>query len=133
MSFQIKLSVETSDIDMMGHVNNIVYLRWAQEAAIAHWETAASLQDQAQIAWIVLRHEIDYKLPARLGDEVVIQTWVGEAAGLTFERHTKILRAKDLQLLAQARTLWCPINPQTGHPRRVSLSVRSQFSATPNT
>ena len=76
----------------------------------------------------VLRHEIDYKTPACLGDEVIIQTWVGEATGLAFERHTHVLRSSDMQLLAQARTVWCPISTKTGRPQRVSVSLRSQFS-----
>jgi acyl-CoA thioester hydrolase len=126
--FQIIRRAETADIDMMGRVNNTVYLRWAQEVAIAHWQVMASPQAQAEIAWVVMRHEIDYKAPALPGDEVIVQTWVGTAEGLTFERHTKILRAADELLLAQARTLWCPIDLQTGRPKRVSAALRAQFS-----
>ena len=76
----------------------------------------------------MLRHEIDYKAPATLDDEIVLRTWVGKASRLTFERFTEIRRKNDDQLLAQARTLWCPINAQTGRPTRVSEDVRKQFS-----
>ncbi len=113
---------------MMGHVNNIVYLRWAQEVAIAHWQAVASAEDQAATGWVVRRHEIDYKASALLDEEVIIQTWVGIATGLTFERHTRIVRAADQELLAQARTLWCPINLQTGRPQRINAALRAQFS-----
>ena len=80
------------------------------------------------IGWVVLRHEIDYKTPATLGDEIVLRTWVGKATGLTFERFTEIRRKSDRQLFSQARTLWCPVNTQTGRPMRVSGEVRAQFS-----
>ena len=126
--FRLALSVAETDIDALGHVNNIVYLRWVQEAAIAHWRAVASAATQTEIVWVVLRHEIDYKAPALLGDEVIAKTWVGQAAGLTFERHTEIVRAADEQLLARARTLWCPINAQTGRPQRLSAALRAQFS-----
>jgi acyl-CoA thioester hydrolase len=59
---------------------------------------------------------------------VVLRTWVGKATRLTFERFTEILRDRDGRLLSEARTLWCPIDAQTGRPVRVSAEVRAQFS-----
>ena len=126
--FEIRVRVGSEDIDGQGHVNNVVYLRWAQEVATAHWETLAPAEALESVAWVVLRHEIDYKAPALLGDELRVRTWVGTLEGLSFERHTEIVRAADEKLLARARTLWCPINPQTGGPKRVSAEVRAAFS-----
>ena len=129
--------VQRADIDQQNHVNNIVYLRWVQEVATAHWEAAAPATTRDAIGWVVLRHEIDYKTPASLGDEVVLRTWVGEATRITFERFTEIRRlavggqkseAGGETLLAQARTLWVPINPETGKPTRVPAEVRARFS-----
>ena len=116
------------DIDEQNHVNNTVYLRWVQEVATAHWRVVASAEAQGSISWVVLRHEIDYKAPASPGDEVVLRTWVGKATRLTFERFTEIRRNGDGQMLSTARTLWCPINAQTGRPVRVPIEVREQFS-----
>ena len=130
--------VSASDIDEQNHVNNTVYLRWVQEVATAHWKSLASTEAQAAIGWVVLRHEIDYKMPASLGDEVILRTWVGEASRLKFERFTEILRKTDPppdgfavannQVLARARTVWVPIDTRTGKPTRVSAEVRAQFS-----
>ncbi len=113
----------------MEHVNNTVYLRWVQDVATSHWRAVAAAEAQTAFVWVVLRHEIDYKAPGFLGDEVLLRTWVGEASRLTFERHTQIMRRHDEQLLAQARTLWCPISTTTGRPARVSEELRAQFSA----
>jgi acyl-CoA thioester hydrolase len=117
-----------SDIDEQNHVNNTVYLRWVQDVATAHWRALASAEAQAAIAWVVLRHEIDYKTPATLDDEIALRTWVGRATRLTFERFTEIRRKSDRQLFSQARTLWCPIDVNTGRPTRVSAEVRARFS-----
>jgi acyl-CoA thioester hydrolase len=127
-SFEITVSVMPGDIDEQNHVNNTVYLRWVQEVATAHWRATADVEAQENIGWVVLRHEIDYKAPACLGDQVVLRTWVGKATRLTFERFTEILRSSDRQLLSNARTLWCPINAQTGRPIRVPPEVRERFS-----
>jgi len=126
--FEMIISVLPGDIDEQNHVNNTVYLRWVQDVATAHWRAVASPKAQEIIGWVVLRHEIDYKGPATLGDEVVLHTSVGKATRLTFERFTEIRRNRDGRLLSEARTLWCPIDAQTGRPIRVSAEVRSQFS-----
>ena len=126
--FEMTVSVLPGDIDEQNHVNNTVYLRWVQDVATAHWQAVASLEAQKSIGWVVLRHEIEYKNPAGLADKIMLRTWVGKATRLTFERFTEILRNGEGQLLSNARTLWCPINAQTGRPMRVPPEVRAQFS-----
>jgi len=128
MPFEMTVSVLPDDIDEQNHVNNTVYLRWVQEVATAHWRAIASGEAQENIGWVVLRHEIDYKAPAAFGDQIMLRTWVGKATRLTFERFTEIRRNSDGQLLSKDRTLWCPINAQTGRPVRVPAEVRAQFS-----
>ncbi len=149
-TFEMIVSVLPGDIDEQNHVNNTVYLRWIQDVATAHWKTLASAESQAAIGWIVLRHEIDYKMPASLGDEILLRTWVGKASRLKFERFTEIRRKSgrsnaepssgeidppqdgfavaNNQVLAQARTVWVPIDVRTGKPARVSADVRARFS-----
>ncbi len=125
-----------ADIDEQNHVNNAIYLRWVQDVATAHWKSLASAEAQSAIGWVVLRHEIDYKLPASLGDEIILRTWVGRASRLKFERFTEVRRKAspeqgrkiDMQLLAQACTLWVPVDVRTGKPMRVSAEVREKFS-----
>src|SRR5690242_16716738 len=126
--FEMIVSVRPADIDEQNHVNNTVYVKWIQDVATAHWLAISSPDAQETIGWVVLRHEIDYTAPAGLGDEVTLATWVGKASRLTFERFTEIRRKGDGQLLSKARTLWCPINAQTGRPTPVPPEVRTQFS-----
>jgi acyl-CoA thioester hydrolase len=125
--FEMTVSVLPGDINGQNHVNNTVYLPWVQEVATAHWQAIASSEARKGIGWVVLRHEIDYKTPACLGDEIVLRTWVGKATRITFERFTEIRRG-DGRVLSTARTLWCPINAQTGRPVRVPAEVRERFS-----
>lgn len=124
------MEITPADIDELGHVNNVVYLRWVQDAATAHWRAAATAEQQEAVAWVALRHEIDYKHPAMPGDTIVASTWVGSADSVRFERFVEILRANDRKLLARARTLWCPISRATGRVTRVGDDVRRVFSRT---
>lgn len=126
--FELRIEILLEDIDQLNHVNNVVYLRWVQEAAIAHWTALASPEAQAELFWVVVRHEIDYKRPALLRDGIIARTWVGPAGPRSFERNTELLRAGDRALLARARTLWCPMDRRTGRPATVSAEVRAAFA-----
>lgn len=126
--YELDINIEASDIDMLGHVNNVVYVRYVQEAAVAHWNAAASEEDKKNYFWVVTRHEIDYIRPAFQKDSVLARTWVGKEEDGLFERHTELLRKADLKLLARARTVWCPINPETMRPTKVSESVYKGFA-----
>ena len=126
--FGLTRHVEADDLDERAHVNNVVYLRWVQDAAAAHWSVLAPEGAGEEIAWVALRHEIDYLKPALLGDEIAIMTWVGVAEGLSFERLTEIRRRSNDVVLARARTLWCPVDSRTGRPRRVSAEIRARCS-----
>ena len=126
--FELAISVTPSDIDQLGHVNNVRYVQWVQDAAVGHWRAGAPPEAQQKLLWVVLRHEIDYRQPAFLGDKIIARTWVGTASRLRFERHTELLRARDRVLLANARTIWCPIDADTKKPTGVSTEVRACFS-----
>lgn len=131
-AFELIIPVAPADIDQLGHVNNVAYLRWVQDIAVAHWRAVAPEEDQKNLIWFVLRHEIDYKQPAFMGDTLVVRTWVGQATRLKFERHTEFIRASDGRLVVKARTIWCPINVATGRPVAVSDALRARFSDNPN-
>ena len=93
--YELRFPVAPGDIDELGHVNNTVYVRWVQDAAIAHWRASAPADAQATLVWVVARHEIDYKHPAVLGDQILARTWVGPASRLAFER--KLVRYIKIQ------------------------------------
>lgn len=128
LPYEIAIPVQASDIDQLGHVNNVVYLRWVQDAATAHWSAVATEQEKRSLLWVVTRHEIDYRRPALVGDVVIARTWVGEATHRVFERHTELLRKSDGKLLAKARTLWRPIDSDTRQPTDVGADVYARFS-----
>lgn len=80
-AFRAAFDPKPEDFDAHGHVNNAVYLRWAQEIAVRHWSAAASGALQRRWLWIVLRHEIDYRDPILPGDRAEARTWLGAADG----------------------------------------------------
>jgi acyl-CoA thioester hydrolase len=125
--FEHHVRVADTDIDELGHVNNVVYLQWVQDVAAAHWAYAATDEQRATVVWVAVRHEIDYKAPAFADDEVLVRTWVEAWTAVTSDRHTEIVRASDGALLAKARTVWAALDPATKRPRRVGAEVVEGF------
>lgn len=123
--FSINIIVKPTDIDDMAHVNNVVYVRWVQEVAAAHWNTLATAEVKQRYLWVVLRHEIDYISPAFTDDIVVATTWVGESAGPRSERFVHLTNKTTGKLLAKAKTTWCLLDGTTMRPKRVDEEVIS--------
>ena len=130
MPFTYPLTVQPADIDNLGHVSNLVYLRWVQEAAIAH-STALGFPEAAYLArgeaWVVRRHEIDYLLPAQPGDLLTIETRVATMSAASSVRKTRVLRASDGTVLCKAATDWVYVELARARPRRVPEEIRSRF------
>ena len=126
-TFEHRFRVDPRDIDRQGHVNNIAYLRFAQDAAVAHWMSAASEEQIKALVWVARRHEIDYLRPAFQDEELVARTWVGSASGATYERMVEIRRVRDDELLVKVKSLWVPLDAQTRRPKRVSAELRARF------
>jgi acyl-CoA thioester hydrolase len=115
--FSLQITVQPADIDEMNHVNNVVYVRWVQEVAAAHWLSMASADLRNKYAWMLLRHEIDYVGQSFLGDSLTGKTWVGEAKGATFERFVEL--SKQEKVITKSRTVWALLDAKTGKPKRI--------------
>lgn len=121
--FSVAITVHKNDIDEIGHVNNVVYVRWVQEVAAAHWDSLASLEIKQKYLWVVLRHEIDYVSAAFEGDALLATTWVGETNGARSERFVHIANSKTGKIIAKTKTIWCLIDGFTMRPKRVDQEI----------
>ncbi|MCU0421130.1 MAG: acyl-CoA thioesterase [Cyclobacteriaceae bacterium] len=124
--FTHRLRVHPADIDDLGHVNNVVYVRWVQEVATAHWLANSTPALRSQFAWVVLRHEIDYRAPVYLGDALHGQTWVGKAEGARFERFVHLFKKE--VLVAEAKTWWCLLDANSGKPKRITPDMEQRLA-----
>jgi acyl-CoA thioester hydrolase len=122
---QVK-QVAINDIDELEHVNNVVYLQWIMDIAQEHWKRLSTPKIRENIAWVVLRHEIDYHRSARLHDDVIIRTWVGETAGFRSVRYVEILTHDGIKIVS-AKTSYCLIDPKTFRPMRITQEIRDSL------
>ena len=115
------------DIDVLGHVNNTVWVRWMEELAVAHWDAVASPEHRAAYYWVVTRHEIDYRANVREGEPVTAETWVADRPkGARFDRRFRFTDATG-RVLVEAVTTWALIDAASGRLARVRDEVAAPF------
>lgn len=127
--FELKLRVAHEDIDDLNHAGNYHYVRWMQEAAIAHsnalgWSPEKYIETGA--GWVVRSHNIVYLKPAYEGDSIVIKTWVSNMKAVTSLRKYEIYNG-DGEILAKAETNWAFVNYATQKPTRIPAAITENF------
>ncbi len=125
-TFNLVIKVGIDDIDTLQHVNNVVYLRYVQDVAQAHWDAISSEEMKKKYSWVVVRHEIDYKSPAFLGDELIAKTWVSSCEGVRSVRNVRVYNAAE-KLVVETKTDWCLLDAQTMRPKRIEEDILSIF------
>ncbi|WP_299153531.1 thioesterase family protein [uncultured Christiangramia sp.] len=121
------LTVSEDDLDDQQHVNNVRYVQWIQDVAQEHWETRASEEQKVGFVWVVVRHEIDYKMEALLNDEILLETRIIDTTHVTSVREVAIKNNNSGKLLAKAKTTWCLLDQKTKKPQRISDELKDIF------
>lgn len=119
------IEIANDDIDFMGHVNNAIYLKWVQDAVIGHWRRLAPPEAVAAQLWVALKHEISYRKPTFVDDEVFALTLLTRVHGARAFFDTIIRRGEEV--LAEVHSCWCCVNAETLRPERVSPSLIECF------
>ncbi len=128
--YEHRVIVQSSDIDENEHANNLCYLRWMNEAAVAHsaangWTSKRYLE--LGETWFARRHTIEYLAPAAEGDELVVKTWIFDWKSIRSTRRYRFIRPSDGGVVATAETLWAFVNLATGRPVKISPLVAESF------
>ena len=122
--------IPTDANDDNGHVNNVAYIQWMQDAATLHSDAqGCSLECYQRLgsSWVVRSHHIDYLHPAFAGEEIEIKTWVCNMKRSRSLRRYCFLRVTDQVVLARAATDWVYVNAQNGRPRSIDKDVSEAF------
>ena len=129
LPYEFQVDVAQEDIDFMGHVNNASYLKWVQAAVVSHWQNIAPVDVAAQHLWVALKHEITYRRPAFLDDDVVATVLLERVHGARAFYETIIKRGTDV--LAEVKSSWCCLDAETMRPARIARDVIDRFFVLP--
>ncbi|MHC4846531.1 MAG: acyl-CoA thioesterase [Planctomycetota bacterium] len=102
-----RFSVRSYEVDSYSHLNNGVFLSWYEQSRLEYLQSLGYSYDSfaERKEWIVVaRIEADFRLPAHLGDDLVVDTWI-EGFGRTSVRfRQRMIRGSD-ELVCEAKTL----------------------------
>ena len=131
--YRYELTVPKEAEDQNGHVNNIEYLRWMQDAAMQHSETSGCTGATNAIGatWVVRSHRIEYLKPAYAGQKVVVLTWLSDLRRVQSLRKYRIIRPADKAILAEGATDWVFVDAQNGKLRSIPQEIKSAFEVLP--
>ncbi len=115
-----------SDMDAFGHVNNVVFLRYLEEARIDFMFRLPAGEGGASFSGgsVVARHEIDYLRPlVHRHEPVTIETWVADltAASMTVRYEVK----DEGTVYARAVSVVVPYNLAAKRPRRITAEEKA--------
>lgn len=119
------VAIDAADIDFMGHVNNASYLKWVQDAVVSHWQRFAPADAVATHLWVALKHEITYRKPTFLDDDVIATVLLEKVLGARAFYETIIKRGEEV--VAEVKSSWCCLDAQTLRPARLAANVIEQF------
>ena len=127
-----QLTVPAEAIDANGHVNNLEYLHWMQDIAVAHSAARGWGVERYQAeggTWVARSHYVEYLGAAFEGDALAVHTWVEEPGSSSWWRQYAIVRGGGGQadrggpgspgeVIVRAETLWVFVDLRSGRARR---------------
>ena len=127
--FVHRFTIEPDVIDRNGHVNNVAYVRWMQDVAVAHSRAVmehGSWRDSGT-TWVARSHQIEYLKPAFAGETISLQTWLSGFRRVRCTRMYEFVRESDGVLVARGQTDWVYVDADTFRPLSIPPSVRQAF------
>jgi acyl-CoA thioester hydrolase len=128
--FDLKLTVKPEHIDILGHVNNVVYVQWMQDVATAHIEQIGlGLEQYLKLkhAMVAVEHHVQYCKAAFEGDELILRTWLNDINALYSFRQYAFYRPADQNLIFTGSTQWACVEIATGRPKRMSPTFTQAY------
>ncbi len=123
--------VRTFELDSYGHVNNAVYLNYAEVVATEHAEALGfgrEWADRHGVAWAVREHRVVYHRAAGYRDLLRVTTRVGLMSGVRGLRHTEIRLEPDGDLLAEVATTLVCIRQSDQRPTRIPADLLERYA-----
>lgn len=130
--FTFPCPVRWSDVDAYGHVNNVVYLTFLEEARVALFARADASQRRLDAGVVVARHEIEYRAPLLpRTTPVPVETWVRRLgnSSVTFGYEVVDTAADGSRTTyAVASSVLVPVDMRSGSPCRITPEEKAALA-----
>ncbi len=113
-----------SDLDPLGHVNNVIFHDYLQEARMGLMRDLALVRSDS-FAQVVVKQEVTHRKPLLLSPEpIIVETWVSHMGNSSYTIQYRILDEVG-DVAAVASTLMAVVDPATDRPIRMSPQLRA--------
>ena len=129
--FEMTVEVLPEHIDINGHVNNVEYVRWMQDVAIAHSEAVGGRKAAHDLGctWFAREHHIKYLMPVKLGEVLVVRTWADSFRKTSSIRRYDFHRLQDDRIVTEASTNWVYVDLASGRPKPIPDMLKQLYVA----
>lgn len=123
-----RFTVPSDVIDRNNHVNNVTFLQWMQDAAVAHSRAVLrkGIYEDLKATWVAREHHIKYIAPTLLNDVVEVQTWIAELRRVRCLRMYRFVRVSTAETLVEGDSTWV-FTDLNGRPRKIPKEVLDCF------
>ena len=125
---RLQIDVPYGDIDAMGHLNNVAYLRYLEWARQKYWLGMRASTDFLDIDFVVARIEIDYKSSVSMGELLDLEVHVSRMGDSSFDFSYRIT-GSDGRLVAEAKTTQVAYDWKARRKTKLSEERRRQIEA----
>jgi acyl-CoA thioester hydrolase len=121
--------VRFSDIDANGHVNNVRFLEYLEDARVDLYlgyedTSAADHGGLPAVRFAIVRHEVDYRRPLSFRHGWVrVESWMTKVNWASCELAARI--RSDDEVFVEACSTIAGFDPDTGKPRRFTAPERA--------
>mgnify|MGYP001444435175 CR=1 FL=1 len=130
----LTFKVEKKNIDILGHVNNKVYLDWCEAVSWDHSNAlGVSHKDFKQVksACVVVKNQIDYLASLFLNDEIAISTWITKCDHkIKLSRLFQVVRKNDDTTVFRSNVDYVCISLENYKPKRMPNLFKDSYKVT---
>lgn len=123
--YTVPVTVAFRDLDMLGHVNNAVYLTYFEHARVGYGLQLSGGAQPHDLAFIIAEATVTYLRPAYFGDELVIGVRVSNIGTKSFVMEYGVQRKADGELLARGKTVQVWFNYAANRSEPVPADFRA--------
>jgi acyl-CoA thioester hydrolase len=127
--FSFPAEIRFNDLDGMGHVNNVVYLTYMEDARIAWWLHVTGRTGIDAVDMILARTEVDYRSPASFGESLEVGVRCASMRRSSFVLEFAVEERKTRRLVAEARKVLVHYDYGAGRPVPLAPELRARIKA----
>ena len=127
-SYKLPIRARFRDTDMMGHINNAVYLTYFESGRVEYWINLTGNPSLENLPFILARTEIDFLGEAQAREEFVLGVRAGRLGNKSFDLEYLLVRDVDGKPIAGGRSVQVMFDYESKQTQLLDAETRQMIS-----